>query len=182
MLTSRTRRSRTEAAYDPRVRLATTTPGRLAPLSRRDDAVTSREKSVRTALLTMLTTEQFVLQTANNSTYAEASSRSTLYVMVLSSSLVATGFVAGSTDVLAPVIAIVLPAVFLLGLATVVKADDGERHRRHQQCGGGCGDRPSHAFSRPLDTVLVRCGRRCRRNTVAHKGVLRIPALALRRI
>ena len=44
-----------------------------------------------------------MLQTANNSTYAEASSRSTLYVMVLSSSLVATGFVAGSTDSVAPI-------------------------------------------------------------------------------
>jgi hypothetical protein len=79
------------------------------------------EQSERTALLTALTTEHFVLQTANNSTYAEASSRSTLYVMVLSSSLVATGFVAGSTDVLIPFVAIVLPAVFLLGVFTVVR-------------------------------------------------------------
>jgi len=79
------------------------------------------EPSERTALLTALTTEHFVLQTANNSTYAEASSRSALYVMVLSSSLVATGFVAASTDVLIPFVAIVLPAVFLLGLFTVVR-------------------------------------------------------------
>jgi hypothetical protein len=79
------------------------------------------EQSDRTALLNALTTEHFVLQTANNSTYAEASSRSTLYVMVLSSSLVATGFVAGSTDVLLPFAAIVLPAVFVLGLFTVTR-------------------------------------------------------------
>ena len=79
------------------------------------------EQSERTALLTALTTEHFVLQTANNATYAEASSRSTLYVMVLSSSLVATGFVAGSTDVLLPFAAIVLPAVFVLGLFTVTR-------------------------------------------------------------
>jgi hypothetical protein len=79
------------------------------------------EESQRTALLSALTTEHFVLQTANNSTYAEASSRSTLYVMVLSSALVATGFVAGSTDVLVPFAAIVLPAIFLLGLFTVVR-------------------------------------------------------------
>ena len=45
----------------------------------------------RSALLLALTTEHFVLQTANNSTYSEASARSTLYVMVLSSSLVAPG-------------------------------------------------------------------------------------------
>ena len=79
------------------------------------------EQSERSALLAALTTEHFVLQTANNSTYAEASARSMLYVMVLSSSLVATGFVAASTEVLVPFVAIVLPAVFLLGLFTVVR-------------------------------------------------------------
>ena len=56
------------------------------------------EQSQRTALLSALTTEHFVLQTANSSTYAEASARSTLYVMALSSSLVAMGFLAGSAD------------------------------------------------------------------------------------
>jgi hypothetical protein len=79
------------------------------------------QHSERTALLTVLTTEHFVLQTANNSTYAEASSRSTLYVMALSSSLVATGFVAGRTDILLPFGAIVLPAVFVLGVFTVIR-------------------------------------------------------------
>ena len=62
-----------------------------------------------------------MLQTANNSTYAEASSRSTLYVMALSSSLVAMGFVAGSTELLVPFAAISLPAVFLLGIFTIVR-------------------------------------------------------------
>ena len=75
----------------------------------------------RTALLSALTTEHFVLQTANNSTYSEASARSTLYVMALSSALVAMGFVAGSTDLLVPFAAILLPAVFLLGIFTVVR-------------------------------------------------------------
>jgi hypothetical protein len=79
------------------------------------------EQSERSALLSALTTEHFVLQTANNSTYSEASARSTLYVMALSSSLVAMGFVAGSTDVLLPFAAIVLPAVFVLGLFTVLR-------------------------------------------------------------
>ena len=79
------------------------------------------ERSEEAALLTALVTEHFVLQTANNSTYAEAASRSTLYVMALSSALVATGFVAGSTNVLAPFVAIVLPAISLLGLFTVVR-------------------------------------------------------------
>jgi hypothetical protein len=58
------------------------------------------EQSQRAALLSALTTEHFVLQTANNSTYSEASARSTLYVMARSSSLIAMGFVAGSADVL----------------------------------------------------------------------------------
>lgn len=75
----------------------------------------------RTALLTALTTEHFVLQTANNATYSEASARSSLYVMALSSSLVAIGFVAGSTDLLVPFAAIVLPVVFLLGIFTVAR-------------------------------------------------------------
>ena len=75
----------------------------------------------RADLLTALTTEHFVLQTASNATYAEASARSTLYVMALSSSLVAIGFVAGSTQALIPFAATVLPAVFLLGIFTVVR-------------------------------------------------------------
>jgi hypothetical protein len=79
------------------------------------------EQSERTALLSALTTEHFVLQTANNSTYSEASARSTLYVMALSSSLVAMGFVAGSSDLLVPFAAILLPAVFLLGIFTIVR-------------------------------------------------------------
>jgi len=79
------------------------------------------EQSQRTALLSALTTEHFVLQTANSSTYSEASARSTLYVMALSSSLVAMGFLSGSTDVLLSFAAIVLPAVFLLGIFTVAR-------------------------------------------------------------
>lgn len=68
-----------------------------------------------------MTTEHFVLQSAHGTTYSEASARSTLYVMVLSSSLVAMGFLSGSTDVFIPFAAIVLPAVFLLGLFTVAR-------------------------------------------------------------
>jgi hypothetical protein len=79
------------------------------------------EPAQQSALLSALTTEHFVLQTANNSTYAEASARSTLYVMALSSSLVAMGFVAGSSEVVIPFAAIVLPAVFVLGIFTVAR-------------------------------------------------------------
>jgi hypothetical protein len=79
------------------------------------------EQSQRTALLSALTTEHFVLQTANSSSYLEASARSTLYVMALSSSLVAMGFLSGSADVLIPFAATVLPTVFLIGVFTVVR-------------------------------------------------------------
>jgi hypothetical protein len=79
------------------------------------------EQSERTAFLSALSTEHFVLQTANNSTYSEASARSTLYVMALSSAMVAMGFVASSTDLLIPFAAISLPTVFLLGIFTVVR-------------------------------------------------------------
>ena len=89
------------------------------------------EQSERSALLSALTTEHFVLQTANNSTYSEASARSTLYVMALSSSLVAMGFVAGSSDVLIPFAAVVLPAVFILGIFTIVRLVETSLESRH---------------------------------------------------
>jgi hypothetical protein len=93
------------------------------------------EEAQGKALLTALTTEHFVLQTANNATYAEASARSTLYVMVLSSTVLATGFVASSTDVLAPFAAIVLPTVFLLGLFTVVRLVETTLESQHCERG-----------------------------------------------
>ena len=80
----------------------------------------SEEQARRTAILSALTTEHFVLQTAST-TYTEASARSTLYVMALSSSLVAIGFVAGSPQALIPFAATVLPTLFLLGMFTVVR-------------------------------------------------------------
>jgi len=93
------------------------------------------EQSQRTALLSAMTTEHFVLQTANSSTYSEASARSTLYVMALSSSLVAMGFLAGSTEVLIPFAATVLPAIFLLGIFTVLRLVDTGLESMHYLTG-----------------------------------------------
>jgi hypothetical protein len=62
-----------------------------------------------------------VLQSANSTTYTEASARSTLYVMALSSSLVALGFLSSSLQGLLAFSVTVLTAVFLLGLFTVVR-------------------------------------------------------------
>lgn len=82
------------------------------------------EKESRAALMSALTTEHFVLQTAANATVSEAAARSSLYVFTLSSSLVAMGFASRSREVLVPLIAIVLPGLFLLGVFTVVRLVD----------------------------------------------------------
>ncbi len=76
------------------------------------------------AFLSALVTEHFVLQTAANATVSEAGTRATLYLFALSSSLVAMGFAAQSREVFIPFVATVLPAVFLLGLFTVVRLVD----------------------------------------------------------
>jgi hypothetical protein len=52
-----------------------------------------------------LNTQYFILQTARGNTVAESGSRATLYVMALSSTLVATGFVSQSHAVLGPFLA-----------------------------------------------------------------------------
>ena len=82
------------------------------------------EKEARSAFMSALTTEHFVLQTAANATVSDAAARSSLYVFSLSSSLVAMGFASRSREVFVPFIATVLPGLFLLGLFTVVRLVD----------------------------------------------------------
>jgi len=82
------------------------------------------DHSNRAEIITALTTEHFVLQTAASSTIAEAAARSTLYVMALSSALVAMGFASQSPSVLLPFALVVLPGVFILGVFTVVRLVD----------------------------------------------------------
>ena len=65
-----------------------------------------------------------MLQTATSSTISEAAARSSLYVFSLSSSLVAMGFTSQSPEVFMPFAAAVLPAVFLLGVFSVVRLVD----------------------------------------------------------
>jgi hypothetical protein len=86
--------------------------------------VTAAGAAEPSALLTALTTEHFVLQTAASSTIAEASARATLYLLALSSALVAIAFTAQSPAVFMPFVAAVLPALFLLGVFTVVRLVD----------------------------------------------------------
>ena len=82
------------------------------------------EAARQTALMTALTTEHFVLQTAANATIAEASARSSLYMLSLSSSLIALGFASQLREVFLPFVSAVIPAVFLLGLFTVMRLVD----------------------------------------------------------
>jgi hypothetical protein len=82
------------------------------------------EKERQAAFMSALTTEHFVLQTAANANTNEAGTRATLYIAALSSSLVAMGFASQSPEVFVPFVSIVLPAVFLLGVFTVVRLVD----------------------------------------------------------
>ncbi|WP_287286427.1 hypothetical protein, partial [Mesorhizobium sp.] len=76
------------------------------------------------ALLAVLTTEHFVQQTVIGTTTNEMASRASIYIMALSSALVATGFVIQSSDILLPFVAAVLPSVFLLGIFTTLRLID----------------------------------------------------------
>lgn len=82
------------------------------------------EQTRQSEFMLAMTTEHFVLQTAASSTISEAAARGSLYVFSLSSSLVAIGFTAQSPDVFIPLVAAVLPAVFLLGVFSVVRLVD----------------------------------------------------------
>jgi hypothetical protein len=78
----------------------------------------------RQALLSTLTTEHFTLQGARGSTVSESTARAGLYVGALSSSLVAIGFIAQAAqmgDAFRVFVLVVLPALYLLGLFTLVR-------------------------------------------------------------
>ena len=76
------------------------------------------------AFISALTTEHLVLQSAANSTVSDAAARSSLYVLALSSFLVALGFLSQSPDLVVPFVAVVMPGLFLLGVFTIVRLVD----------------------------------------------------------
>jgi hypothetical protein len=84
----------------------------------------SRDETRSADLMSAMTTEHFVLQTAANGTISEAASRASLYIFSLSSSLVALGFASHSADVLVWFAATILPGVFTLGVLTVIRLID----------------------------------------------------------
>jgi hypothetical protein len=82
------------------------------------------EKDPPSAFISALTTEHFVLQGALSSNTSEVGTRASLYLFSLSSSLVALGFASRSPELFEPFVAIVLPALFILGLFTAVRLVD----------------------------------------------------------
>jgi hypothetical protein len=97
------------------------------------------------ALLSALVTGHFVLQSAASTTVSEAAGRASLYLSVLSGSLVALGFAAQSPGMFAPFAATVLRAVFVLGL----HGRAAGRYRRPESDVPG-GDRPHSWLHRTL--------------------------------
>ena len=108
------------------------------------------------AFVSALTTEHYVLQSAVTGNTSEVGTRASLYLFSLSSTLVAVGFVSRSPELFVPFVAIVLPAVFILGLFTAVRLVDSNlegilylngiaRIRRYYRTLGGDAD---EVFSR----------------------------------
>jgi MFS family permease len=81
----------------------------------------SEVQAPQSHLLTMLTTEHFVLQTAYGGTIGEANGRAAIYLGAVSSGLIALGFVADDSDRFGLFAAAILPALLLLGWFTFVR-------------------------------------------------------------
>jgi hypothetical protein len=75
----------------------------------------------RQALLTALTTEHFTLQGARAQTAGESASRASLYILSVSSTLVALGFIGQSGRTFDVFALTVLPTLYLLGVFTFVR-------------------------------------------------------------
>jgi hypothetical protein len=77
------------------------------------------------ALLQIMTTEHFVLQTARAATVQEANQRANLYLTSVSSATIALAFVAQVTQMGKPFVLfslIILPCLYFVGLVTFVRA------------------------------------------------------------
>ncbi len=85
------------------------------------DATSEPRGGVSDQLLTAITTEHFVLQTARGVISSEATSRTTIYLGVLSSVLIAVGFLAETDSALVAFLAAVLPVLLVLGTFTFVR-------------------------------------------------------------
>jgi hypothetical protein len=93
------------------------------------DNTSSSERQA--AFMSALVTEHSVLQAAASATVSEAASRTSLYVFSLSSSLVAMGFVSQFPETFRLFAASILPALFVLGLFTIVRLVDTGIENQH---------------------------------------------------
>src|SRR4029450_11504710 len=73
------------------------------------------------AFVTALVTEHFVQASARAATITESNGRAAIYLSAVSSGLVAFGFLAQGAGRLDPLVAAVLPALFILGIFTFVR-------------------------------------------------------------
>ena len=81
----------------------------------------------RQELLTALTTEHFTLQGARAQTVSESTSRAALYIMAVSSTLIALGFIAQATeagDLFNVFSLVVLPTLYVIGLFTFLRMSE----------------------------------------------------------
>jgi len=86
-----------------------------------DDAASAEP---RPALVSAMTTQHFALQSAIGITTAEAGGRASIYMYSLSGALVAIGFADHSAHGFSSFIGAVLPAIFVLGLFTIIRLVD----------------------------------------------------------
>jgi hypothetical protein len=86
--------------------------------------MTAEEDNTRAAFMNALVTEHFTLQSAAGVTVSEASGRASLYLAVLSSSLIALGFAAQAPGAFVPFAAVLIPMVAVMGVFTVVRLID----------------------------------------------------------
>jgi hypothetical protein len=75
----------------------------------------------RHELLTALTTEHFTLQGARAQTAGESASRASLYILSVSSTLVALGFIGQAGETFEVFALTVLPTLYVLGVFTFVR-------------------------------------------------------------
>ena len=95
-----------------------------AQRSRRMSDSSEHDSDRQPAVMSAVVTEHFVLQSAAAATVSEMGTRASLYILALSSALVAMGFAAQSRDIFISFVAAVAPAIVLLGLFTVVRLVD----------------------------------------------------------
>lgn len=76
------------------------------------------------ATMSAITTHHFTLQGALGTAATEAGTRASLYFYALSATLIATGFMIQAKDAFVPFVALTVPALFLVGLFTVIRLVD----------------------------------------------------------